>query len=100
MWRKKSHIKEYQKIDTSVGEYTLAVRVFKMEGGTQEDIAPTHRLLRNNMSMGWPHVVYNEETERYDFLYVRRQRRALGAKGAGNKEGQMPQALQPRPRKR
>ena len=70
---KKSHIKEYQKIDTSVGEYMSAARVFKMEGGTQEDIAPIHRLLRTNKSMGWPHVIYNEETERFDFLYVRRR---------------------------
>ena len=43
-----SHIKEYQKINTSVGEYMSAARVFKMEWGTQEDIAPTRRLLRNN----------------------------------------------------
>jgi hypothetical protein len=42
----KRHLKEYQKIDTSVGEYMSAARVFNMEGGTQEDIAPTHRLLR------------------------------------------------------
>ena len=31
----KGHIKEYQKIDTSLGEYTSASRIIWTEGGTQ-----------------------------------------------------------------
>lgn len=50
-----------------------ASKIFQEEGGTAEDVEPTQRLLRKKLLLGWPHVRFNEETERYDFLYVRKQ---------------------------
>ena len=50
-----------------------ASKVLQEEGGSPEDIAPTHKMLRKNLTLGWPHFMFNEETERYNLLYVRKQ---------------------------
>ena len=70
---RRQFLQEHRKIDISLGTYMSASKVFREEGGTQEDIVPTQKMLRKKLLLGWPHVMFNEESERYDFLYVRKQ---------------------------
>ena len=70
---KRSTLKSYQKIDVKLGSYMSASKVWQEEGGSEEDFIPTQKLLRKKLLLGWPHVAYNAETERHDFLYIRRQ---------------------------
>eukprot|EP00974_Lingulodinium_polyedra_P004058 380872-Lingulodinium_polyedra.AAC.1 len=30
-------------------------------------------MLQKKIKLGWPHIQWNDETERYDFLYIRKQ---------------------------
>ena len=63
---------EWQKIDLTEGEYMSASRVFQMEGGTEADVQPTLKLLTKSLKMGWPFTLWNEATERLDYLHIRK----------------------------
>ena len=48
---------------------------FKAQGGGEQDIEPTARLVRKAYQMGEPWIHWNLQTECYDVLVLRRQRR-------------------------
>ena len=65
-------VEEWRKVDIGKGRYLSASRIFREEGGTQEDIIPTQTLVSKCWRMGHPWTKYNHITERVDFLYMER----------------------------
>ena len=61
--------KSWQRVDTKLGRYLSASRVWKKEGGEPEDIEPTMKLIKKAVTMGPPWVKFNTRTERLDLLY-------------------------------
>ena len=61
--------KSWQRVDTKLGRYLSASRIWKEEGGEQEDIEPTMKLIRKAITMGPPWAKFNGRTERLDLLY-------------------------------
>ena len=61
----------WQQVDTSLGQYMSASKCFQEEGGTADDVEPTKKMLQKKIKLGPPHIKYNPDTERHDFLYYR-----------------------------
>jgi hypothetical protein len=64
---------EWRKIDITKGSYVSASRVFQLEGGTDGDAVATEKIIDKCAAMGPPFVLYNEFSERYDFLYLSKE---------------------------
>lgn len=69
------HKEEWRLIDTTKGEYMSASKVLRKEGGQKGDVEPTKRLLAKCTQMGEPFLKWNTFTERYDFLYLKKESR-------------------------
>lgn len=69
----KTFVHDWRKIDVTKGTYMSASKVFLEEGGTAADIEPCKRILQKCASMGPPFVLYNQFSERHDYLYLRKE---------------------------
>ena len=74
---KKQRAEEWKSIDTSVGTYESASTIFRLEGGTPEDVQPVKRLLRKRAQMGFPFTCWNSMSGRHDFLYIKKGSREI-----------------------
>jgi hypothetical protein len=72
-FEEKSFMQDFRKIDITRGSYMSASRVFAEEGGTVNDVMATKNILEKCLRMGAPFVKYNSFSERYDFLYLRKE---------------------------
>jgi hypothetical protein len=69
----KTHMQAWKKIDTSKGIYMSASRVFQEEGGTVADIEAAKNTVTKCAMMGTPFVEWNGWSERFDFLYMKKE---------------------------
>ena len=65
----KSQSKQWANVDTTLGVYMSPNRVWKEEGGEEEDRIPASLVVQKSIKMGPPFAVLNEGTERLDILY-------------------------------
>ena len=65
--------KSWKKVDLTRGIYMSASKVFAEEGGTVHDLEAAKKIVNKCVLMGAPFCVYNEWSERYDFLYLRKE---------------------------
>ncbi len=70
----KVKISEWRQIDTEDGQYLSVNAIAQKEGGAPEDYEAALRIVTKCAALGWPWVLYNDASERFDFLYVRKSR--------------------------
>ena len=63
----------WKRVDTTRGKYVSASKYYQLEGGTQDDYAPTLLALEKCAKMGWPFCAWNDMTCRFDFLRLDRE---------------------------
>ena len=68
-------VESWRVVDEEVGTYMSINKIVTEEGGGEEDVEATARLVAKCQKMGYPWVVWNDGTERIDYLYVRKARR-------------------------
>jgi len=68
-------VESWRVVDEEVGTYMSINKIITEEGGGDEDVEATARLVAKCQKMGYPWVVWNDGTERIDYLYVRKARR-------------------------
>ena len=73
--RRKMEPEKWKKVDITHGEYMSVSAVFQKEGGSKADLAPTLRLVRRCISMGYTFIQWNGFTKRFDVLYLMKIKR-------------------------
>ena len=69
----KTFTHDWRKVDVTKGTYMSASKVLLEEGGTAADLEPCQRILKKCAAMGPPFVLFNEFSERRDYLYIRKE---------------------------
>ena len=64
----KTNTEAYRKIDLTKARYVSPTKLWRLEGGTEEDIEPTRKHVMKCQSLGPPFIRYNGLTERVDVV--------------------------------
>ena len=89
----------WRTVDKECGTYMSVSMAFQKQGGSEEDVAPTKRLIEKAYAMGEPWIWWNWQTERYD-VFVLENTHTEVFEQAWRKyqknmtEGQIPEAAQ------
>ena len=73
MCEEKQAVQSWCQVDSTKGTYMSASKVFQEEGGQAEDVQPAINYITKAMSMGPPFCRWNDWTNRFDILYLRKE---------------------------
>ena len=73
--KRKVESENWKKVDITHAAYMSVSAVLQREGGSKADLAPTLRLVRRCISMGYPFFQWNGFTERFGVLYLTKIKR-------------------------